>query len=298
MRFLIKGSSGFIGSELVPCLKERGHEVIRLVRNEAELSDDTLLWDPQHSELKLEDFEGFDCVINLAGENIASGRWTEDKKKRIRDSRVMGTHMLCELLARLENPPKVLINASAIGYYGNQGDKVVSEDSHPGQGFLSGVCQDWEKATEPAEKKEIRVVKLRIGIVLAPNGGALGKMMIPFNLGLGGVIGSGEQYMSWISMDDLIGVFLHIVGNEGVEGPVNAVAPNPVTNREFTKTLGKVLRRPTIFPLPAFVAKFLFGEMADEMLLSSTRVSPDVLTLSGYSFLYPTLQGALEHMME
>lgn len=298
MKILVSGSSGLIGSELIPCLKDREHHVVRLVRSDSQLAEDRILWDPEHQELNPEDFEGFDVVINLAGENIATGRWTPEKKKKIRDSRVLGTHMLCELLARLESPPKLLINASAIGYYGNQGDKVVNEDSPQGEGFLADVCKKWEDATEPAEQKGIRVVKLRIGVVLTPKGGALGKMLIPFKMGLGGVAGSGRQYFSWISMDDLMGVFLHVIGNDSIDGPLNAVTPNPVMNRELTKTLGRVLRRPTIFPLPAFIARFVMGEMADETVLSSCRVSPEVLKRSGYSFIYPELEIALRHMLE
>ncbi|NGX43064.1 MAG: Epimerase family protein [Chlamydiae bacterium] len=297
MKILITGSSGLVGSELVPCLRDRGHEVVRLVRFDSQLSDDTLLWDPEHRGLNPDDFEGFDVVINLAGENISTGRWTPEKKKKINDSRVLGTHMLCELLARLESPPKLLINASAVGFYGSQGDKVVDEESPPGEGFLAEVCQRWEAATEPAAQKEIRVVRLRIGVILTPKGGALERMLIPFKLGLGGVAGSGKQYFSWISIDDLLGVFLHVIGNESIRGPINAVSPNPVTNRELTKTLGKVLRRPTIFPLPAFVARFVLGEMADALLLSSTRASPGVLKHSGYSFIHPDLEGALRYLL-
>lgn len=298
MKILISGSSGLIGSELMPCLKDRGHEVVRLVRSESQLSDDALLWNPEHHELNPDDFEGFDIVVNLAGENLASGRWTVEKKKKIKDSRVMGTHMLCELFAHVENPPQLFISASAVGYYGNQGDRVNDENSFSGKGFLAEVCSQWEASTEPAILKGIRVVKLRTGVVLSPKGGALGKMLLPFKLGLGGVIGSGQQYISWISMDDYLGVILHIIGNDSIQGAVNAVAPNSVTNYELTKTLGKVLRRPTIFPLPAFVARFMLGEMADELLLSSTKVSPDKLISTGYSFLYPELESALIHMLD
>ncbi len=298
MKILIAGSSGLVGSELIKCFKGRGHEVMRLVRSEEQLSDDTLLWDPEHHELKLSDFENFDVVINLAGENISIGRWTDEKKQKIRDSRVMGTHMLAELLARLENPPKLFLNASAIGYYGNRGDEVMTESSEPGAGFLSDVCQKWEEATDPAKNAGIRVVKLRIGVVLSTSGGALARMLLPFKLGLAGVIGSGKQYMSWIAMDDLIGIVLHIVNHENLEGPINAVSPHPVTNYAFTKALGKVLKRPTIFPMPAWVARFIMGEMADSLVLSSTRVAPNVLQQSDYTFLYPSIDKALEHLLE
>jgi len=298
MKILISGSTGLVGSELVPCLKDRGHEVVRLIRSEQQSSRQTLLWDPEHHELNPGDFEGFDAVIHLAGENIASGRWTPEKKRIIKDSRVMGTHMLCELFARVETPPKLLINASAIGYYGNQEDTVLDESSPSGKGFLAEVCRQWEAATEPAVRKGIRVVTLRTGIVLSPKGGALRKMLLPFKLGLGGVIGSGKQYMSWISIDDLMGVMLHIIGNEAVSGPVNAVAPHPVTNYEWTKTLGKVLKRPAVFPVPEFVVRFMLGEMADEMLLSSTRAVPQKLLAAEYAFLYPELEFALRHLLK
>ena len=298
MKILITGSSGFIGAELLAYLRGRGHEVRRLVRKEAQLKEDCILWDPQHHELNPADFEGFDVVINLAGENIMGGRWTPEKKRKIKESRIMGTRILCELISRLQSPPRLLISASAIGFYGNRGDKLVSEDSPPGEGFLSEVCQKWESATESLVKKGIQVVKLRIGIVLSFKGGALGKMLIPFKLGLGGKIGSGRQWMSWISMDDLMGIFLHIIGHSEIQGPVNAVTPNPVTNRAMTKVLGRILHRPTIFPIPAFIVRLIFGEMADEMFLSSTRVVPNVLLQTGYSFLYPDLKGAITHIVD
>lgn len=297
MKILISGSTGLIGSSLTTCFKERGHEVIRLVRKESLMGDDTILWDPEHRELMLEEFEGFDVVINLAGENIASGRWTEEKKQKIRDSRVFGTHMLAELIARLETPPKLFISASAIGYYGDRSDEVMTESSEPGSGFLPKVCQKWEEAANAAKSAGIRVVNLRIGVVLSTKGGALQKMLTPFRMGLGGIVGSGKQYMSWISIDDIVGIVLHIINQESLKGPVNAVSPQPETNYRFTKTLGKVLKRPTIFPLPGFVARLILGEMADELLLSSTRVTPKALQDSGYSFLYPDLLHALKHLL-
>lgn len=298
MKVLFAGSSGFIGGELIPVLRERGHEVVRLVRSEKKMLDDTLLWDPEHRELDLEDFEGFDVVINLAGENIASGRWTQEKKKKIRESRVFGTHMLSELFARVKTPPKLFLNASATGYYGDRGEEVLDEGSPSGKGFLADVCKQWEEATLPAKEKGIRVVNLRFGVVFFPTGGALAKMLTPFKLGLGGVIGTGKQYISWISMDDLIGVVLHVIGEGSLRGPVNVVTPHPVTNRELTKKLGKVLKRPTILPMPAFAARLIMGEMAEETVLSSTRVLPKVLVQSGYSFLFPKLESALRHMLE
>lgn len=297
MKILISGSTGLIGSSLTACFKERGHDVVRLVRNESLMGDNTILWDPEHRELKLEEFEGFDVVINLAGENISSGRWTDEKKQKIRDSRVFGTHMLAELIARLESPPALFISASAIGFYGDRSDEIMTESSEPGSGFLSDVCEKWEEAANAAKNAGIRVVNLRIGVVLSTEGGALQKMLTPFRMGLGGIVGFGKQYMSWVSIDDVVGIVLHIINEESLEGPVNAVSPQPETNYRFTKTLGKVLRRPTIFPLPGFVARFMLGEMADELLLSSTRVVPKALVDSGYSFLYPDLEHALKHLL-
>jgi uncharacterized protein len=297
MKILMTGTSGLIGSHLLSCFKERGHEVVRVVRHESQLSDDTILWDPKHRELRLEEFEGFDVVVNLAGENISSGRWTDEKKQKIRDSRVIGTHMLAELLVRLQNPPQLFISASAVGFYGDRGEERLTETSPEGEGFLSEVCQKWEEATLPAKNAGIRVVNLRFGIVLASEGGALARMLLPFKMGLGGVIGTGKQYMSWIAIDDLVGIVLHVMNDPSIQGPVNTVSPDPVTNYTFTKVLGRVLSRPTIFPLPAFIARLILGEMADELLLSSVRAVPEVLHKTGYSFLYPDLKSALRHVL-
>jgi hypothetical protein len=235
--------------------------------------------------------------VHLAGDNIASGRWTAVKKASIRTSRVQGTTVLCEALAQLVNPPKVLLSASAIGYYGDRGETTLREESPPGTDFLAEVCQAWEAATAPAVQRGIRVVRLRFGIVLSPAGGALAKMLTPFRLGLGGVVGTGKQYMSWITLDDVLGVIHHALNTETLQGPVNAVAPQPVTNQEFTSTLGKVLRRPTRLPLPAFAARLLFGEMADALLLASTRVVPARLVTSRYTFRHPALEEALQHLL-
>jgi uncharacterized protein (TIGR01777 family) len=241
--------------------------------------------------------EGFDAVVHLAGESIAASRWTDAQKTKIRDSRVQGTTLLSETIAKLATPPKVLVCASAIGYYGNRGDTILREDSTIGAGFLAAVCQEWESAAEPAKKKGVRVVHVRTGIVLSPRGGALAKMLLPFKLGVGGIMGNGRQYWSWIALDDVIGAFHHALKTESLYGAVNAVAPAAVTNQEFTKTLGKVLSRPTIFPLPAFAARLALGEMADDLLLSSARLEPARLLATGYKFHHPELEGALRDLL-
>ena len=235
--------------------------------------------------------------MHLAGENIAVRRWTPAQKARIRDSRVQGTRLLAQSLARLQQPPTVMVCASAIGFYGDRGEELLTEGSAPGSGFLTDTCRAWEAAAQPASEKDIRVVNLRLGVVLSPGGGALAKMLLPFRLGVGGKIGSGRQYMSWIEIDDVVGVIHYALTTDELRGPVNAVAPNPVTNREFTKTLGRVLSRPTIFPMPAFAARLAFGEMADELLLASTRVKPARLQNSGYYFRHPRLEDALRHLL-
>jgi uncharacterized protein (TIGR01777 family) len=235
--------------------------------------------------------------VHLAGENIASGRWTAEKKARIRDSRVNGTRRLSEALAQLSVPPKVLVSASAVGYYGNRGDEILREDSPSGSGFLAGVCRAWEAATEPATQKGIRTVILRNGVALSPNGGILAKILLPFKMGAGGVVGGGKQYLSWIALDDMVEAIHHVLITGSMQGPVNIVAPYPVTNQEFTKTLGHVLGRPTLVPVPAFAARLAFGEMADELLLASARVEPSRLLATGYTFRYPDLEGALRHLL-
>jgi len=236
--------------------------------------------------------EGIEAVIHLAGESI-QGRWTPKKKARILESRYKGTRLLAEALGHLAKPPRVLVCASAIGYYGDRGDELLREESASGSGFLAQVCREWESATEPATKKGIRVVNLRFGVVLGAAGGALAQMLPPFKMGVGGRVGSGKQYMSWIALDDVVGAVEHALVTEGLRGPVNAVAPNPARNVEFTKALGRVLSRPTIFPLPAFVVKLAFGRMGEELLLASQRVEPARLAASGYKFRYPELEGAL-----
>lgn len=297
MKILVTGSSGLVGSALVPFLRNNGFVVTKLIRTHNKLSDDEITWDPESGMINPAQLEGFDAVVNLAGESIASKRWSEARKKKILESRKEGTKTLCMSLASLSKPPKVLINASAMGFYGNKGDTVLTENSPKGKGFLAHVCEEWETATLPAQQKDIRVVCLRIGIVLTPRGGALGQMLIPFKLGLGGVLGSGNQYMSWITLDELLQVILHTLLNNTLRGSVNVSTPFPVTNREFTKILGSVLHRPTVLAVPAFLLRLILGEMADELLLSSTRMMPDRLLESGYHFQSPRLEGALSHLL-
>lgn len=296
MNILITGSTGLIGSTLISSFTTGEHRITRLVRSKPRPGMGEVFWNPQDGSIEMPGLEGMDAVVHLAGETIAE-RWTAEKKARIRDSRVNGTRLLSESLARLAQPPNVVVCASAIGYYGDRGDDVLREDSPPGSGFLAEVCREWEAAAAPAVQQGIRVVHLRIGIVLSPAGGALAKMLPPFRMGVGGRIGSGRQYMSWIAIDDLVGVFHQALTTESLTGPANAVAPNPVTNLEFTSTLGRVLGRPTLFPLPAVAARLAFGEMANDLLLASARVEPAQLLSTGYTFRFPELEGALRHLL-
>jgi uncharacterized protein (TIGR01777 family) len=296
MKVAITGASGFVGAALVPFLTTGGHEVVRLVRRAPKAKDEAR-WDPEAGLIDAAALEGVDAVVNLSGENIAGGRWTDARKALLRSSRVGPTGLLARTLAGLKHKPKVLVSASAVGYYGDRGDVWVTEKDAPADDFLARLSVEWEKATEPASSAGIRVVHPRIGVVLSPAGGALGKMLLPFRAGLGGVVGPGTQYMSWIALDDLLGVVHHLLGRPDLEGPVNTAAPEPVTNAVFTKTLGRVLGRPTVAPVPAFALRLAFGEMADAALLSSTRVRPERLQASGYRFRFPDLEGALRHVL-
>ncbi len=290
MNILMTGASGLVGSALAEFLFAAGHSFFSLQRNRG--SDDQGFW----NLARISDGYGaptFDAVIHLAGDNIASGRWTTRKKKRIMESRIAGTTELATYCAGLPVKPRVLLAASATGYYGNRGDEVLTEASSSGSNFVAEVCRAWEAATEPARQAGIRVVSGRIGMVLSGNGGTLSTMLPSFKLGVAGIVGSGEQYVSWVGIDDLVRMFLFLLERDDISGPVNMVAPEAVTNRNFTKTLGKILGRPTVLKMPAFVAKAVFGQMADELILSSTRVAPQVLTEHGYRFISPNLEDTL-----
>jgi hypothetical protein len=275
---------------MLPALQSSGYEVTRLVRGAASGKGD-IAWDPSRP-LAPESVSGFDAVVHLAGESVV-GRWTDAKKQRVRESRVQGTRNLAEALAAAPQRPRVFISASAIGYYGDRGEETLREESSSGSGFLPEVCREWEAAAEPATKAGIRTAQMRFGIVLSASGGALRKMLPPFRMGVGGNIGSGRQWMSWIDIDDVIGAIQHAMKTDTLRGPVNVVGPNPVRNAEFTKTLASVLSRPAIFPMPAFAARLVFGQMADELLLASQRVEPAKLTASAYIFQKPDLRLAL-----
>jgi len=297
MKILMSGSHGLVGKALTKSLTNDGHEVVRLVRHNRSLGALEVEWDPNQGRIDAEHLEGHDVVVHLAGESIVGGRWTDQKKRAIRDSRVNGTRLLSESLARLSRPPSLFLSASAIGYYGDRGDELLTEASAPGNDFLANVCVEWEKATRPAVEKGIRTIHARFGIILDAEGGALAKMLTPFRMGIGGRIGDGKQWMSWVALDDVVNGLRFLMEEPSTRGPVNFVAPNPVTNAEFTKTLGRALSRPTLFPVPVFAARLAFGEMADALLLSSQKVEPSVLKTKAYQFRWPTLGPALRHIL-
>lgn len=297
MRIVVTGASGLVGSALVPALEAEGHEVVRMVRGKPVDGAREIGWDPLKGIEDTGSLESADAVVHLAGENIAEGRWTAEKKARILESRVRGTRVLSEALARLNRAPKSLLCASAIGFYGDRGLEVLTEESTPGEGFLPEVCRQWESAANPARERGMRVVHLRFGVIFSAQGGALEKMLTPFKLGVGGKLGSGKQYMSWVTLDDAIGATKHALVTETLSGPVNVVSPQPVTNQEFTRTIGHVLSRPTLFSVPAFAARLAFGEMADAALLASARVEPQRLIQTGYRFQNPDLEKALRHLL-
>src|SRR5579863_9305286 len=276
-RILVSGGSGPIGAVLIPTLKASGAQIARLTRSGRSPTapdEESISWDPAQP-LPADALSGFDAVIHMAGESIV-GRWSESKKRKIRDSRVMGTRNVALALAQAKDKPSIFVCSSAIGYYGDRGDELLNEESAPGVGFLPEVCREWEVATRPAAEAGIQTVQIRTGVVLSSRGGALGKMLMPFKMGVGGKIGSGRQWMSWIDVQDMVGAIHHILKSDLLHGPVNMVAPKPVTNEEFTQTLASVLSRPAIFPMPAFAVKLAFGEMGETVLLGSQRVEPSV----------------------
>jgi uncharacterized protein len=296
MKVLISGSSGLIGSALIPFLTTGKHQVTKLVRPSTSTHSDEIQWNPELGILNPQQLEGFDAVIHLSGESIM-GRWTAEKKQKIRESRLKGTQLLAHALSQLKRPPSVFICSSAVGYYGSRGEEVLMEQSTKGTGFLSDVCEEWEQATRAAVEAGIRTVNLRTGTVLSPKGGALKQLLTPFKLGLGGKVGSGQQYMSWIAIDDLIYMIHYLMQQPFIAGPVNAVSPLPVTNAEFTKILGAVLKRPTFLTIPSFAISLIFGEMGTELLLSSQRVEPVKLTDAGFQFSYANLESALRYVL-
>src|SRR5499427_6933157 len=284
MKIAIAGASGLVGSALIPALSGDEVAITRLVRHAPKPGE--IEWHPNQDQVSKQSLDGFDVIINLAGENLASGRWTDEHKRKIRDSRVNGTHLLSEAIAKLETEPRVFVCASATGIYGDRDDEVLDEQSESGGGFLAGVCREWEKACEPATKAGVRVVNLRFGPILAREGGMLAKLLTPFKMGMGGKVGTGRQYISWVAIEDAIQAVKLAIEDVSINGPLNVVSPNPVTNEEFTRTLGHVLNRPTALAMPAFAARLAFGEMADEMLLASQKVIPRKLLNAGFNFRY------------
>ncbi len=297
---LITGASGLIGSQLVAAFEAEGHRVLRAVRRNAQ-NDQELSWDPTAGTIDRNKLEGIagglDAVVHLAGANIAGKRWTKAYKQLLIDSRVDGTTLIAETIANLNLKPKVFACASAIGYYGNRGNDELDEATACGDSYLPELCMQWERSCQAARDAGIRTANMRFGVVLSPKGGALQKMLTPFKLGAGGILGNGRQFFSWISLDDAVRAIQFVTDNDSLSGPVNLVSPNPVTNHEFTKTLGRVLSRPTVLPMPAFAARLLFGDMADPLLLASARVVPSALTEAGFSYHHAQLEPALRHLL-
>ncbi len=298
MKILISGSSGLVGSALIPYLREKGHEVFCLVRRAPKNSSMEIFWNLEKGEIDKTKLEGIDIVIHLAGENIASGRWTAQKKQRLRSSRVESTKFLCQTLLNLKTPPQMVLSASAVGFYGDRGTEILHEESHVGKGFLAELACDWESAWDPLVQQKIRVVNLRFGMILSSKGGALTEMKKPFTKGLGAIFGNGKQYWSWIHMDDVLGAIDHVLPTKHIiRGPLNVVAPHSVTQKEFAKTLGQVLHRPVFLRVPSFALKIIFGEMAEGLFLSSARAEPARLGATSYKFKYPNLELALKNLL-
>jgi len=299
MKILISGATGLVGRQLVPFLRENGHEVFSLVR-QAPNNEHEIQWNAETGivESELKKIENFDAVVHLAGAGIADERWTKERKRIIRDSRVVGTKVLIDSLQKLENPPRAFVSASAIGYYGDRKDEILNEDSPPGKDFLSGVGVEWEAEAQKAADFGARVIRLRIGIVLSTEGGALKEMLTPFKMGVGGAVGKGQQFVSWIHLRDLIRVIQFALENENLNGAVNATAPNPVRNAEFAEKLGAALHRPSLVPVPAFALRLMFGELADALLLSSARVVPEKLLANNFQFEFERIEDALQDLLK
>jgi uncharacterized protein len=297
MKILISGSTGLVATHLMPTLIAKGHQIVKLVRKTPKSADE-IQWDAMtgFSDSEVAKLDGIDAVVHLAGDNVASGSWTDEKKRSIRESRIIGTKVLVENLARMKNPPKIFVSASAIGFYGNRDDEILTEDSPKGTGFFPEVCEAWETEAKKAESFA-RVVCLRIGVILTKDGGALEKMLTPFKLGVGGVVGSGKQYMPWIAIDDIVGIFTFALENE-ISGSINTTSPNPVTNHDFTKALGIALNRPTFFQIPEFAIKLMFGEMGETLLLQGCRVIPKRIQELGYKFKFEDVEDALAHVLK
>ncbi|MCF8069286.1 MAG: TIGR01777 family oxidoreductase [Desulfobacterales bacterium] len=296
LTFLISGASGVIGCAIIPFLTTGGHRVISLVRKKP-VQENEVFWDPSNGIIEKEHLPQIDVFIHLAGEHIGQGKWTSEKKKIIIESRTKGTSLLAKTAAEMTIPPKVFLSASAIGFYGHRDNRELTETDGPGDDFISSVCNQWENAARPAMEKNIRTVFLRIGVALTPSGGALQRLLLPFSMGMGGRIGTGKQFMSWVGIDDVIGSIYHIIHNDRLTGPVNIVSPNPATNYEITAILSQILKRPAFMHIPEKAIKLFFGEMGKEVLLSSTRVYPEKLIETGYKFRYPDLYSALSHVL-
>ncbi|MBX7137996.1 MAG: TIGR01777 family oxidoreductase [Oligoflexia bacterium] len=297
-RIAISGSTGLIGQALIPFLRLHGYHVIKLIRGGSTLSEEDAFWNPQSGQIEAAKLEGIYALINLSGENIAAGRWSSARKTRIRESRVQSTALLSSTIAQLSQPPKVFISASAVGIYGDRGAQFVRESDPPGQGFLAEVGKAWEAAAQPAAAAGIRTILLRTGMVLSLQGGALKQMLLPFRLGLGGRFGSGSQYMSWIVLEDLLGIIKFALETADCAGALNAVAPEPVSNAEFTRILASALRRRALLPVPAVLLKIVLGEMAEELLLGSIRAIPERLRTLGFAFKHPELAPALATLLQ
>lgn len=297
MTVAITGASGLIGSNLADFLTTGGHRVIRLVRDSRQLADDSIYWNPATGEIDVEGLVGADALVHLAGTSIASGRWTEARKRSIKQSRVKGTELISRTLATMSGGPRILVSASAVGFYGDRGSERINETALAGKGFLAEVCRAWEGAAKPAERAGVRVTTLRTGVSLSPAGGALGQMLLPFKMGAGGRLGSGKQYLSWIDNDDLIAAIHHVLMTDSIRGPVNATAPYPVTNSTFTAALGRTLSRPTVIPVPAFAVKAAFGQLGTEALLWGQRALPEKLLESGFTFFYEGVEESMQFQL-